>query len=90
VGEYIAFLLGSVATANAKDKVKINARCEAYREKTSMFEPPKGSLKPQECVIQTTVVDHGSGDPWNYEFRFRLKSDGKDLDPAFMACPGTP
>ena len=90
VGEYLSFLLGTLATADRNDTSRVEAKCSVYDAKTSGFAPPDKGKFPTECEFYAYRSDKAGESPWHYGVRFRLTDDGKKIQPDFLNCPGTP
>ena len=80
VGEYVAFLLGTLADSAKSDVNRITAGCEK----------PKKKGQGAECEFWASSSDKAGESPWHYGLKFRLTADGKSVDPGSLKCPGTP
>ena len=89
VGEYVSFLIGKLAESSMEKNVetKVRAYCRKPDPKDSPF-LGKGNKVDSECRFEAYILDKASGDPWSFSLRFVLKPNGKEVDPAFLACPG--
>lgn len=78
VGEYLSYLLGTLASARPTDTVKLTAVCEAL---------VKG--KPsQTCEVMAYVLDQARQSPWTRGLKFKRTVDGKTIEAGALRCMG--